>query len=615
MVQIADLMTPLNLACAVDSKYSRPAHLQLLEHEVMKTLYGDWDILVAMAPPRHGKLLSHKTPVWTPDGWRSHGDLQVGDFVYSPEGRAVKVLATGNDGFANRQVVFTSGDRIECHENHEWKVHYRGRSRVVETCEIEKKLHMGSSWNGKPRDRFCIEYEGDLSGKWVSHAVSDVSEIEPTPGRCIQVEGGLYLAGEGLIPTHNSEFMSRRVPAWYHGVYPSKRSIVTSYAVDLARNHSRWVRDQVHKSAPMFGHRGVNPYVAAASDWATMDEGGMLAAGVGGGITGRAADLFIIDDPLKNAEQAISSRIRESQWEWWQTTAFTRMEPGASMLCLATRWHSEDLLGMILKHSIEEMGLKVRELRLPALSEGDGDPLGRPLDAPLWPGRFNQEALFRIRDTLDPYWWNALYQQRLGAYGKNEWPPEYFYGIFAQDDEWPERMALSATALDPSKGKNANKGDYSAIVNTGFKGGYLWVDVDIERRPVPKMMTDLVAFNEVARPTVTGIESVAFQELLAESYIQAQAEVGDYRDEPVLIDNTVNKQIRISRLGLWLRLHRIKVRNNAGGQLLVKQLKEFPNGQHDDANDALEMSIRLLVSLSEDLQELSSGPVSEVLSV
>lgn len=467
MTEIADLMTPLNLACSVDEGYWRAPHLQLLEYEVMKTLYGDWDILVAMAPPRHGK----------------------------------------------------------------------------------------------------------------------------------------------------SDFMSRRVPSWFHGVYPKKRSIVSSYAVDLARNHSRWVRDETHRVAPLFGHDGVNPLVSAASDWETFDRGGMLAAGVGGGITGRAADLFVIDDPLKNAEQAISARVRESQWEWWQTTAFTRMEPGGKMLMLATRWHEEDLLGMVLKHGIEEMGLRVREVRMPALSEGEGDPLSRPLDGALWPARYNQEALMRIRDTLDPYWWNALYQQRLGAYGKNEWPPQYFYGIFAQDDEWPERMALSATALDPSKGKNSKKGDYSAIVNVGFRDGFLWVDADIERRPVPQMMSDLVEFNSIARPTVTGIEGVAFQELLGESYIQAQSEAGEYRDHPVLMENSVNKEIRIARLGLWLRLHRVKIRNNAGGQMLVKQMKEFPNGSHDDGPDGFEMAVRLLISMSEDLQELSAGPASTVLSV
>jgi len=383
-----------------------------------------------------------------------------------------------------------------------------------------------------------------------------------------------------------SEFLSRWVTSWLASVYPESRSILTSYSVDLARTHSRWVRDATHRFAQVFGHGGINPNVSSATDWQTMQGGGLLAAGVGGGITGRGADkVFLIDDSLKNAEQAISETVREAQWEWFQTTAFTRLEPGCRLIALGTRWHEDDLLGKILKAGSQDLGLRVREVRLPALAEPTDytpDPLGRQTDEPLWPERWGFEALSRIRDTLEPYWWNALYQQRLGSYGHNEWPSEYFYGIFANDDEWPEHIRLSATALDPSKGKNAHKGDYSAIVNTGYHGGYLWVEADIARRPVPKMMRDLVEFNMRVRPTVTGIEGVAFQELLASDYIQAQEEAGSYRDDPELIDNTVNKELRIARLGLWLRLHRIKVKRNASGEMLVNQLKEFPNGKHDD---------------------------------
>lgn len=434
MPELANLMTPLGLAVeATGGKYKRAPHLELLQREFFAVLYGDWDVLVAMAPPRHGK----------------------------------------------------------------------------------------------------------------------------------------------------SEFLSRWVNTWYLSTYVDRRCILASYALDLARTHSRFVRDSVHEFAPWYGAKGVKKSAQAVTDWMTEGGGGLLAAGVGGGITGRAAHLFTIDDPLKNAEQAISEKIRDSQWEWWQTTAFTRLEPGAKMVLLATRWHEEDLLGRVLKHVVEDVGLRVRQVRLPALSEGLTDVLGRPEGEPLWPERYDREALLRFKNTLDPYWWDALFQQRLGQYGKNEWPPEYFYGIIAQDDEWPERCALSAVALDPSKGKNARKGDYSAIVYAGFKDGYIWVDADIERRPVPQMIEDLIQFNLQYRPTVTGIESVAFQELLAESYILAQQQY-NYYDQPELIDNSVSKEYRIRRLGFWLRLHRIKIRNTPGGQLLLRQMKEFPNGSHDD---------------------------------
>jgi len=270
-----------------------------------------------------------------------------------------------------------------------------------------------------------------------------------------------------------------------------------------------------------------------------------------------------------------------------------------------TRWHETDIIGRLLKYCLEDSAssYRIRELRLPAIAEpteAQPDPLGRKTGEALWPERIPLSLLEKRRSLMDPYWWNALFQQRLGSYGHNEWPTEYFYGIFANDDEWPERFSLSATALDPSKGKNAKKGDPSAIVHVGFAKGYLWVDCDMERRPVPKMVSDLVAFNMQRRPTVTGIEAVAFQELLGPIYAQ-ECNAAGYYDEPVLIENTVSKEIRIARLGTWLRLHMLKIRRNAGGIWLEQMLRGFPNASHDDGPDALEMAIRLLTQLSEGL--------------
>jgi predicted phage terminase large subunit-like protein len=339
-----------------------------------------------------------------------------------------------------------------------------------------------------------------------------------------------------------------------------------------------------------------------------MDGGGMLAAGIGGGITGRGADLFLIDDCLKNSDQALSETIRDSQWEWWQTTAYTRLQPGGRMIILSTRWHADDLLGRVLKFVTSETSLRVREVRFQAIAEFSeevtGDTLGRKEGEALWPEQWPIEHLLRIKSAMSDYWWQALYQQRLTNHGSNEWPESYFWGIMMEPEEWPVDLVLSATALDHSKGKDAKKGDYSAIVNVGYKSGMIYVEADIDRRPVPQMIDDLVKINMRLRPTVTGIEAVAFQELLAPQYVQAQMDCGFY-DEPELIQNTINKRIRIARLGYWLRRHKIKIKNNAGGQLLLKQLKDFPSGSHDDGPDALEMAMRLLLQICDQLQEIA----------
>jgi len=136
----------------------------------------------------------------------------------------------------------------------------------------------------------------------------------------------------------------------------------------------------------------------------------MISAGVGGAITGRGAHLLIIDDPVKNAEAAMSETIRKRQWEWWLATARSRLEPGALVIVLMTRWHEGDLGGRMLAESANG-GDPVREIRLPALAE-EADPLGREKGEALWPARYSIDYHENTRKTIGPYWWAAMYQGR-----------------------------------------------------------------------------------------------------------------------------------------------------------------------------------------------------------
>src|SRR5207244_2242627 len=114
--------------------------------------------------------------------------------------------------------------------------------------------------------------------------------------------------------------------------------------------------------------------------------GGMTAAGVGGAMTGKGAHLLVIDDPVKNAEQAQSKTVREKHWEWYRSTAYSRLEPGGAVVIVMTRWHEDDLVGRLLAEA-EAEGERWEILRLPALAE-EADPLGRAPGEPLWPERY-----------------------------------------------------------------------------------------------------------------------------------------------------------------------------------------------------------------------------------
>lgn len=218
----------------------------------------------------------------------------------------------------------------------------------------------------------------------------------------------------GVPPRHGkSELISKYMPAWYMGTFPDRNIILGTYEATFAASWGRKARDVLEEWGPRVFGVEVAGDSRAAAHWSIKGYGGaMNTAGVGGPMTGKGAHLLIIDDPIKNAQEANSAVKRESTWDWYRSTAFSRLEPDGAVIILQTRWHEDDLAGRVLRQAREE-GEYWEVLELPAIAEPDReDPLGRQPGDPLWPGRFNAAQLERIRRTVGEYWWNALYQQR-----------------------------------------------------------------------------------------------------------------------------------------------------------------------------------------------------------
>jgi len=207
-----------------------------------------------------------------------------------------------------------------------------------------------------------------------------------------------------MPPRHGkSEFISHWLPVWFLSTFPDKKIILASYESSFAETWGEKVRDHIEENRKILGI-DIKYDSRAAKDFRIKDkEGGMKTAGVGGPITGRGADLFIIDDPVKNWEDAMSERIREKHKRWWDAVADTRLEPGGSTIVLMTRWHEDDLGGYL----INECGFT--EIRLPALAE-EGDPLGRKVGEALCPERYNAEK-FKAIKAAKPRIFDSLYQQ------------------------------------------------------------------------------------------------------------------------------------------------------------------------------------------------------------
>lgn len=213
-----------------------------------------------------------------------------------------------------------------------------------------------------------------------------------------------------MPPRHGKSMLaSEFFPAWYLGRNPEHYVIASTYAQELADDFGRKVKGQIED--PAYG--AIFPGVRLAEDSksvkrfhleggteiGTAQRGAYYAVGIGGPLTGRGAHLLLIDDPVKNREEADSEIVRKRIKEWFTSTAYTRLMPGARIVVIQTRWHEDDLSGWLLKEHPHE-GWEV--LDLPAL---DGDK-------PLWPEQYDREALLRIKQAVGPRDWSALYQQR-----------------------------------------------------------------------------------------------------------------------------------------------------------------------------------------------------------
>jgi len=179
-----------------------------------------------------------------------------------------------------------------------------------------------------------------------------------------------------------------------------------------------------------------------------------------------------------------------------------------------------------------------------------------------------------------------------------EWPESYFDETI-WFDLWPEHLTIKTMALDPSKGSDARRGDYSALVMLGVdRQGMLFVEADLARRPTPQIVADGVERFARFRPDLFGVETNQFQDLLAGQFEEEFGRQGLLGTRPWPIDNRVNKLVRIRRLGPYLASRRLRFKSDSPGtRLLVEQLKEFPVGDHDDGPDSLEMAIRLAAEM------------------
>jgi predicted phage terminase large subunit-like protein len=267
----------------------------------------------------------------------------------------------------------------------------------------------------------------------------------------------------------------------------------------------------------------------------------------------------------------------------WESAVFRAIERWPERMDLWAEW--EQIYGDVHMADAREVARRFFEERAETMLAGA---------ELLWPEREDLYALMRMRFEEGRAAFEREKQNSPIDPESCEWPEEYF-GDYLWFSEWPAELAVRIIALDPSKGADARRGDYSAFVLLGVDDrGVFYVEADLDRRPTPQMVADGVALCRRFNPDAFGIEANQYQELLAGEF---EAEFQRQHRKVVAprgIHNYANKLVRIRRLGPYLSQRRLRFHGKSPStRLLVDQLRDFPQGAHDDGPDALEMAIRL----------------------
>ena len=250
---------------------------------------------------------------------------------------------------------------------------------------------------------------------WSVECMSDIGFTPAAHHKLIISELEKIVSGENdrlmlFLPpgSAKSTYASELFPPYWFNKFPRSSVIGCSHTGELAERFGRKVRNRILLKSDILGY-SLDESNRAASRWETTNGGEYFSAGVGGAITGRRADLAIIDDPVKSREEAESETVREKTFEWYKSDLVTRLKPDARIILIQTRWHLDDLGGKLI-HEMEKGGDKWTVVSLPAFAIAD-DPLGRRVGEVLWPTWEDAEAISRKRKILGERDFSSLYQQ------------------------------------------------------------------------------------------------------------------------------------------------------------------------------------------------------------
>ena len=386
-----------------------------------------------------------------------------------------------------------------------------------------------------------------------------------------------------MPPRHTkSEFASYLLPAWFLGQFPTKKVIQASNTGELAVGFGRKVRNLVDSEVfhDLFPELALQTDSKAAGRWNTSKGGDYFAIGVGGTVTGKGADLLIIDDPHSEQEAVLAAsnpEVFSKVWDWYESGPRQRLQPGAAIVVVMTRWATTDLTGRILNRAAQLGTTDEWEvIELPALM---------PSGVPLWPEFWSLEELDALKQELPPAKWNAQYQQsptsEEGAIVKREWwkiwekddPPDCEFIIQSWDTAFTktERSDYSACTTWGVFYKDENNSDAHIILLNAFK----------ERMEFPELKERAFKSYKEWEPDACVVEAKAAGSPLIFELRRMGLAVSEYSPT-----KGNDKFVRINSVADLFRSGKVWRPQTRWAEEVEEEMAAFPNAPHDDLVDS-----------------------------
>jgi predicted phage terminase large subunit-like protein len=390
-----------------------------------------------------------------------------------------------------------------------------------------------------------------------------------------------------MPPRHTkSEFASYLLPAWFLGNFPEKKIIQTSHTAELAVGFGRKVRNLVDSDvfSETFPGVGLQADSKAAGRWNTNHRGDYFAIGVGGAVTGKGADILIIDDPHSEQEAALaatSPEIYDKVYEWYTSGPRQRLQPGGSIVIVMTRWSQRDLTGQVLKADAQRGGEGWEVIEFPAIL-----PSGKPL----WPSFWSLAELEALREELPNSKWQAQYQQNPvgneSAIIKRDW-----WQWWEEDD--PPQCEYILQSWDTAFEKN-NRADYSAgttwgIFNNhkdGNRPNIILLNTYKKRVEFPELKKDVLREYNDFEPDTLIVEKKASGAPLIYDLRAMGVPVSEYTPS-----KGQDKFARLNSVSDIIASGKVWVPRTRWAEELVDEIASFPSGEHDDLVDATTLAL------------------------